>query len=467
MKKISFYILPLLCGLSVLSCNDDETFKNNPENEEETIEQDTVMSPSEQKSYIEQVAVDLAGKMPSTDFAELRDFVYNLSGIYSNPGWAQVGDSMLVSFAKCSEKIGEKEGVDTVYTYWAYAGILDTSYFIGHVDYYNVALTLSNFTGHFTASDSIWSYAEAQDLQFIFKDDKDNDCVLKLSKEGDEVRMKMWSDGGHVGSKPGDEDNLPIQYFAESDYFLCIPEKVVISLTRNGKSVTELTVSYDISDLTEDGYFDLGKSSNMGSLEFILNNGYKLSYDGKATANDKLSFSYGLSNAAGNLISYTISGDPSAVPSIVLNEEFSIGEFSTEMQNDSANVSNVYMCLSVDDNKLRMIGKVADLRTLLSLEDSIYHNWRNEEKFKAFVEEENRHLDLGLYYGDSPKKQASVEMEAYCDTDAFWNTRPVLVFSDSVRTSFEEFFSKDNFIKAIKAFEALEEDYEAFISGAE
>ena len=116
-----------------------------------------------------------------------------------------------------------------------------------------------------------------------------------------------------------------------------------------------------------------------------------------------------------------------------------------------------------------MIGKIEDLRALLVIEDSINRNWKNEEKYKAFIEEENKHIDLGLYYGNSQKKQASIEAEAYVREvyfgEEFWGTRMVLVFTDSTRTSFDEFFSKKDFTKAIEAFEALEEDYETFIKG--
>jgi len=427
-----------------LSCNDKET----PQEEE------VVMNEADQKSYIEQVAIDLAGKMPSKDFEELKSFVFDLSGIYADSSWAQVVDTMISSYADCVEKTGSEVVGDKAFTY------------------YEVALTLSNFTGHFTASDSTWSYTEAEDLQFIFKDNENKDCVLKVTKEGDEVRMKVGTRRNLVRAvRVANRDLIPWFYFDEYEFFVCVPEKVNITLTRNGESVTALTAKFDIKNLTEGGYFDLGNSSSIGSLEFTLNNGYKLTYEGKATANDKLSSSYSLSNAAGELISFTISGDPSAVPSIVFSEDFSIRDFAAEVQNDDANIRNAYMCLSID-NKVKMIGKIADLRALLVIEDSINRNWKNEEKYKAFLEEENKHLDLGLYYGDSQKKQASIEAEAYLKEvdrygDENWNTRLVLVFSDSTRTSFEEFFSKKDFTKAIEAFEALDEEYEKFIRGAE
>ena len=120
-----------------------------------------------------------------------------------------------------------------------------------------------------------------------------------------------------------------------------------------------------------------------------------------------------------------------------------------------------------------MIGKVEDLRAFLEINDSINRNESNEEKYKAFVEEINKHLDLGIYYGNGKTKQASVQAEAYLkDKDEwrkeeYWNTRMVLVFSDGTRTSFDDFFDKDDFTKAIEAFEALEEEYETFINGGE
>ena len=454
--------------------------------DKEATEEDVVMNEAEQKSFIEDVAIDLAGKMSSSDFQDIKDFVLDLSGIYDDPSWAEVGDSMIASYMKCMTLIDEKEQTDTIVShYWVtydYSPIWieDTTLINVHSNFYEMTLTLSNFNGHFTQTNTGWAYVKADDLQFIFKDVKEDDCVLSIVKEGKETKMRM----GNNESENSDYD--PITGKSEwvidrTDVFLCVPEKVTLSLSRNGQNVTELTVKYDINNLTEDGYFDLGKSNSTGGFEFALNNGYKLSFESKVTANEKLSLNYSLSNARGELISYTISGDPSGVPSIVLNEEFSISEFSTEVQNDNANIKNAYMCLSVD-SKLKMIGKVKDLRVLLSIDDSLNYNWHDGEKYKAFTEEENKHLDLGLYYGNSKTKQASIQMEAYCETDTYWvgsydnkqwiteeywHTRPVLVFTDGTRTSFEDFFNKEDFTKAIKAFEALEEDYETFINGEE
>lgn len=465
MKKSLFYILTLLCGFSVMSCNDKET----PEEEK-------VMNETEQKSFIEDVAIDLASKMPSSDFADIKDFVLDLSEITSDQSWSQVGDSMMASYYKCISLISQKEQTDTIASgYWGYDEYLNMIWFEDtllsdvHLNYYEMALTLSNFTGHFTKTDGGWSYTEANDLQFSFKDAKENDCVLKVSKEGKEAKMRI-ADTYDETSGPGSAgfyNEVEVNYLTS---YIFVPEKVTLSLSRNGQNVTELTVKSDLNNLTEDGYFDLGKSNSTGSFEFALNNGYKLSFESKATANDKLSLNYSLRNASGELFSFTISGDPSGVPSIVLNDEFSIGEFSTEVQNDDANIRNAYMCLSVDD-ALKMIGKVEDLRALLVINDSINRNSDKEEKYKAFIEEENKHLDLGLYYGNSKTKQASIQAEAFVKEidewtrKEYWDTRMVLVFTDGTRTSFDDFFNKDNFTKAIEAFEALEEDYDTFING--
>ena len=166
MKKISFYILSLLCGFSVLSCDDKET-----------PEEDKVMTEADQKSFIEDVAIDLAGKMPSKDFEEIRDFYYDLSGIVSDTSWIEVADSMMTSYFKCTKFIEEKDGIDTVISgYWRYDDnwnmywIEDTSVVDVHFSLYEMALTLSNFTGHFTQTDTGWAYVKADDLQLVFKD---------------------------------------------------------------------------------------------------------------------------------------------------------------------------------------------------------------------------------------------------------------------------------------------------------
>ena len=83
---------------------------------------------------------------------------------------------MMTSYFKCTKFIEEKDGIDTVISgYWRYDDnwnmywIEDTSVVDVHFSLYEMALTLSNFTGHFTQTDTGWAYVKADDLQLVFK----------------------------------------------------------------------------------------------------------------------------------------------------------------------------------------------------------------------------------------------------------------------------------------------------------
>lgn len=477
MKKLYIYALALFCVTCVLSCDDKK----------EELDEVKEMNQDEQKNYLDQVAVDLTKKIPASDFKDLSEFMAGLADIYGDYSWSTVGDTMSSMLEKSSVLIDQYEYSDTVYSSF------NESYIKYYVAVFDMSLTLSNFTGHYTADNGGWKYSEADDLQFLFKDKDGKDCSLTLSKSGKEVRLRMPSITRSMGHEYSyeevyDETTRRNYYYDYLTYYktklnaiIFVPEKVSLSLKKSGKAVADVTIQPSLEDLVEDGYFDLGHSSLLSASELELNNGYKVSFEGKSTANRKLALSYTLSNKKGELLSFSISGDPTGVPSIIFNDDFQERDLKYEIQNGNSDIKNAYLSLSVND-KAKIIGKVNGVREFLSLEDSILRNWRDGEKYQYFTDQENRLLDLGLYYGNSDLKQASVEFEVVCETQRYWvgvytdpvwveeyyyHTIPVLVFNDGSRTSFEEFFNEDDFRNAIKAFEALDEDYQNLYGGAE
>ena len=473
MRKHLLLLLTLVCGVIAISCDDkkEKDDVNNGGNNK-------VLTPDEQKAFIEEVAIDLSNKIPASDFNDLKVFTNDLIGVFKDYSWTTVKDSINSALNKCFDEEPKKYNTGSKkYSYGTINYGDEMVYYQELLNYYDVTypvtLLLSNFNGHYRAGDKSWSYEEANDLQFLFQDGEGKDCVLKLSKEGKEVKCKIPSYESGIKSETRyitkgvelDTLNRVIRYYTSHIKFtLSIPEKTTVSLTRDGMKVVTVTYKCNLNNLTADDYFDFGRSNLSQNTLIELSNGYKLESNGVNNGNSKLSLNYVLSNSSGELVSFTVSGDPSGIPSFVVGDNVYDGNIREELiDNKETNVRNMYLNVSLM-GKASVTGRVADLRAFLELNDSTTKYDRNEELFKKYLAKANEMLDLGLYYTGSSNKQASMELEAVqydnYDLRKEWNSRPVLVFSDGVRTSFGDYFNSDDFSKVIEAFKKLAKESE-------
>ena len=448
MKRITFLALTFVCSAFILSCDKDK----------DDVQKD--MAADEQKSFLENVAVEFTQKVPASDFAELKTFAEDISYIFEDYSWSTVGDTLARDYYRCMFHI-DYEYVDSV---------TDPDYFYyGYEELTMMMLGLSEFTGHFTAQDSGWVYSESDDLQFDFKDANDKACVLKIAQEGDVTTFSV-----------PDIEVEDIDWYEDyADYYhgmtfisIDIPEKIVVSLTQDGKDMVKATLTPDLSSLDE-GYFDIGKTCLLMGSVFELGNGYKVSFQAEESPNKKISLNCNLSNTTGELIAFTASGDPSGIPSYVLENMSDLDMIGDTIQSsEDLNTKNMYISFAVL-GKAQIIGRVADYKEMASLISDINES-EEEEEYRAALDKFNSKLDLGLYYNGSTQKEAYLQFELKIQDveeverhGEIWETIPVMVFSDGARVSCEEFFDEKGFTKAIDAFDALEAQYDALFNGEE
>ncbi|MBO7112108.1 MAG: hypothetical protein J6W18_09185 [Bacteroidaceae bacterium] len=438
MKRIRFFAMAFLCAACVMSCSDKDDVQKD-------------MKADDQKSFLEDVAIEFTQKVPASDFEGLKTFAEDISYVFDEDYWTEVEVSLLNDFFM-SMVFNESEFVDSTTT--------PGSYIYGYEEFTDIVLALANFTGHFVASDSGWVYSESDVLQFDFEDANEKACVLKVAQEGNITTFLLPRDEDEDWDDSDEEEIF--YYYKSTGVTICVPEKVIISLTQDGKDVVKATFTPKITNLTEDGFFDVGKTNILMGADFELNNGYKTSFKAEESPNKKLSVSCDLSNATGKLISYTLSSDPSGIPSYVLENVDDLGD--TLEQSEDLNAKNLYICFSVLD-KAQAIGRIADLNDFVTLSDEL--DDESEEEYKKTLAEINKLIDMGLYYNGSTDKQARLELEAQYRSDThggrteeWWEVIPVMVFSDGARISCEDFFDEEGFSKAIEAFEALEAQYD-------
>ena len=453
MKRIIFYAMAVLCVATVMSCGEKKDYK------------DVRLKPDAQKKFLNDVALEFTENVSASDFNDLDIFVRDLIDIYRDYSWSSLENNVRSSFDGSKDRIDAYD--ETVYSssYWQE---------VYHYDVYEVSLILSNFTGHYSAdSRGSWRYTPAQDLQFTFKDLERKECVLTLTKEGSETKLRIPSFRSHVGYDYyydyQSERYLSTDYFERLNFILSVPKNITLSLTRAGKNVVTAKIRLGINDLTRKDYFDFGKSYLNSSVEIVLNNGYKTSWNGEYTANDKLSVNGSVSKSNDELISCVTTCDPSGFPSIIYSDSFDEDELIELKVDDDVNIENLYVSASIL-NKAQIIGKVVDARSVKNLVEKLDKNRTSERRFKEYLKQINEKLDIGLYYNGSNKRQAYLQLEAFCESyyrygyyEERWDFEPVMVFSDDTRISCEVFFDKDYFRKALDAFEEMEEDFEDLI----
>ena len=446
MKKIKCLALTLVCSACILSCNDKDDVQKD-------------MAADEQKSFLENVIVEFTKRVPASDFEELKAFGEDVAYIFNDYSWTTVGDSLMSDYLDCILTVNDQY-VDSVSK--------PGEFIYGYEKTTLMTILLSNFTGHFKAQDKGWVYSEAKDLAFEFPDVNKKNCVLKIAHEGKVTEFML----------PEIEDEETNSYQNETHYYhesteimVGIPEKVIISMSRDGKDVVKATISPNLNNLTENKFIDIGVTNMIDGVEFVLNNGYKCSYRFEESANEKLAIDFKSSNSTGELISYTLSGDPSGIPSFILDEFSDLYVMSDTMRNaEGLNTRNIYMSISVL-GKAQMIGRVADYMQFVMYKYLLDYYSEKEEEFKKTVADLNKIIEIGLYYNGSKEKQAYMELEAQLrtenygdETEEWWEVIPVMVFSDGARISCEEFFDKKGFAKAIEALEALQAQYDALFN---
>ncbi len=461
MKKSIFGILALAGCISVLSCSD-----------EKEVQEDLTVA--KQQSLIERSIIDLTDMIPASDFEELVGFVHEVAGIAMSMDMS--GVYLIDSLHSSMKMVGDTVIVDTLTD----VSSMDQGYGCviakDFVAFSETSLLLSNFTGHYTATDTMtWAYTKANDLQFIFKDTLGNDCVLKLSRQGKEVKILSPNKKTYLGGSGYDRDvkDDTVYYtrvLFSSSYELNIPKSVTVSLSKNKKDVVSATVKTKLDNLS-DGYFNIG-TSNIG-LETTLstNNGYKLSLSGDYKANKAVSTGISLKKSNNNVLSLNLSADPEGIPSYELSGDFAFKEIIDSLKNcmEDINAENLYLSGNIM-NEVKFVGSISNIVKYMELTDSVKKVVKSEIKTKAIVNELNKTLNAYICFDGADKKQAKLAFEPDCDVnyngsyyEEMWSFKPVIVLADGSRTSIKEFFDTEQYQVAVVAISRMLNQYSRVI----
>lgn len=462
-----YKFLAFACCISIVLASCDKTTTedpqdpqdpNTPENpnpstpsEPSIPSQDEAMSPVAQKQYLESVGIQLLEYFKINKFNELTDLLSYSYNTYSNyscdniSSWAsEIYQDLINVSGQTSEK--DKDG-NTIY--------------------YNnstVLIMASNFHSHFIAQNGTWVKVENatnDNLQFEFKDQHNQTCILKLSSSGEIKKVRVANFDDWYDSDYNSSTNTYSDYYDRTQLTIGIPEQIVLTLTCNEKVMLKETLNIDLSSITNE-QFDFSKSSINLSAILELCNGYKIELSKASYTPNNLCIDFNLSSNGTSLIKMTTSSDIKDIPSIKLEDLYSFDEDDYDISNTSA--SNAYAKIDIL-GKVQVQGAISQVNKYIEYLYSAENNDTNESEFKSYINQANALTKFYVLYDGTETIQASIKLEPFVESgygsySDYWYYEPVFVFYDgSSYCSLEAFFYDADFKKVLDTFEQIIEDY--------
>lgn len=155
-------------------------------------------APEKQQQYLEDVALEMNRKVRVDDFRNYVDLANYVNERYiEDSEWNNVEDWAEDILDRLMGDIVNIKTEDDGWRKYIY-------------NCYKSTILASNFNGQWTARNGKWNYADANDLQFIFNNQKGEQCVLKLATSGKVAKVHLFD----VDDWTRDEwDERPTEYY--------------------------------------------------------------------------------------------------------------------------------------------------------------------------------------------------------------------------------------------------------------
>lgn len=412
------------------------------------------LSPEDQKEYLEAVALAFMERTPASDFETYADLINYCTDEFEDYDWDDVEDWAEDAWNALLVKRGSSEEKESSYYYD----------YVYHYTNYDALIAASNFTGHFEARGGSWHYTKANDLQFIFKDQKGQECVAKLTTGGGSKEV-------YVGKIEGDEDwdysydgNKDKYDIYEDNYNVTIkvPEKINVTLFQGGKNLVSASINIDLSSLSGNKFTTSSALTVSSNVE--LSNGYKVNVNQvKYSSGKSAEASFSLANGAGMLINGSMSGNIKDLPNYSLDKI--VNDEADEDDFDYTTGDLTYVKLNIL-GKVQFEGSINDVRSFIDYLDESDgdYNESEKEKVESALKKANKLMNAYVYYDNNGVRQAQVTLEGVLEDtwygENYYEVMPVLNFTDGSRYStFEAFFNDKDFSASIKAFKRLVNKY--------
>ena len=338
---------------------------------------------------------------------------------------------------------------------------------------FKAAYEIANYKGHFEVQNGKWVLVQSNvdDLQFTFKDSKNDTWVLRAEATGPfkKVHMLDLKDRDYESDY---SDNYAV-YKIYTDYKQCIisiPKTLAVTLTKNNSQMIKTTVNAELSDITGEE-FDISKNDiSVSALVEVKD--YKINVS-QVVYKHNTSATVNITVAKGNtqMLSVAVSSDLSNIPSV------NVSAFSSHIESKTWEYTDANAFIKIDIlGKVQIQGKGTKIHSFVDKMEGARKNRESENEFKSYIKEANEYLDLGLYFNNKSLKQANAFLEPFEKTGyrysypngyqpyKYWGWDMVIQFGDeSTYSTMANYFSKSNFRSVYGDIESLIESYSKLI----
>ena len=414
MKKILIF----MAAASLLLTSCDDFFKNqveekpndqieNPDNNGDPMEE---LTPNEQKARLEEVAENLMAEYPAGDF----DQFFKMVSRFNEKYFESVNDQYWDSFFEYCEEKGEE----------MFFFSEDESEKNGEIYYsWNVEafLEFSDLHGILTLGEQSASCKDYDGTKVVFSLDG-NDYVAEMKASGKtETAIYRHEDiygyenyDGYYDYENGYwVDNYVMVHYNDSFYFeVSVPEKVNITLTKNGKDYASVEVAF-ARRFSEEGVSITTDCFQITTTVTIDGHSVVIEKTGYDAATGKAEVSCCLKKGSDEIVKAVAAADVK-VKFITETDEWGSG-YSDYTYPEFTLAKNFDLYFDVL-GQLQVIGKCTDGVALAEYIENFY-DASNSSQAERALDNINNYIDLGLYYDKSVTRQAELVMDYYVEED--------------------------------------------------
>lgn len=432
--------------------------------EEGKVPGSTLMTKQEQIDWLESTAHEFVTMAPASDFEELTTMLSEA---------AKVDGSSVEKLAKeIYDQTVQAIGDPTLISYDDY-GYYSMSYYNRQ---FKAAYEIANYKGYFEVQNGAWKLvrSDVNDVQFTFKDSKNATWVLRAEATGPYKKVHMYDMKTRKSNSTYENEKYVIKSYTDiTQYMVSVPQKLEVTLTKNGSSMVKTTINTTLSDITNEE-FDLSKD-DVSANALIEVKDYKINVSQilyKHDASPIVETSVSKNNQ--QLLNISVTGTLSNVPSV------NVSAFTGNYDNSIWEYSDANALVKVDIlGKVQLQGTVTKVHSLADKLQAAKDNKQNEQAYKNYINEANEYLDLGLFFNNKDVKQLSVTLMPFERTKYrnlwngtyyeyqpynYWEWEGVIMFGDgSGYSTFVNYFSKSNFRSVYGDVENLIDTYSKLI----
>jgi hypothetical protein len=314
-------------------------------------------------------------------------------------------------------------------------------------------------------------------LQFTFTDSKNASWNLKAETTGAVKRVHMLALKDRKYNYQYDvTKSVYKQYTDITQYIIGVPERLVVTLTKNGNQMAKVTFNAELSNITNEE-FDLSKDNLTADATVEVKN-YKINISQIAyKPNDNISVNTTVTKGNTELLSLSVSGKPTG-----LNQPVNVSAFTNNFDRKTLELVEGNAVVKVDIlGKVQLLGTISKVHALGDKMSELKKVNRDETTYKAKLKEINDYVDLGMFFYRGSAKQAKAYLEPFAhtgrtyvwnpntqtgayETYEYWGWDTVIKFGDESGYSlWNEYFSKSNFRTVHNDLENMIEKYRNLI----